>query len=143
MNGTCPLSFERICFTRSLGGQLRCFQLFYAHKALWERASLCPYKFIPPILQTSTYYLPQPKVHQPISLIQALYSLHFLYTGCFWLIKFCSRGCRKTNTHTYIQTNKHTHNTFLKTILVNQMHAHSRPLAGCGCAPGLSIITEN
>ena len=27
------------------------FKLFYAHTALWERPSLCPYKLTPPIFQ--------------------------------------------------------------------------------------------
>ena len=70
-------------------------------------------------------------------LIQAL---HISYTGCFWLIKLCSRGCGKINKqtyihayihtciHTYIHTYKQTYtHTLWKTIAVNQAHVHSQP----------------
>ena len=66
-----------------------------------------------------------------------VYSLHFSYTSCFWLLKLCSRGYGQTNKYTNIHTYTH---TFWKTILVNQAHAHSRPLAGYGHTPGLKTL---
>ena len=32
-----------------------------------------------------------------ISIIQVLFSLYFFYTGCFYNLMVCSRGCIKTN----------------------------------------------
>jgi len=100
MNVACPPLIRRNVLPGSLGGHL---QLFYAHAAVWERPSLCPYKLAPPLFQTGMYYPPQTKVHQPKSLKQALYRLHFSYTGCFWLIKALPIWVRKdkqTNIHT-------------------------------------------
>jgi len=56
MNGHASLSLKRICLPGSLGHQLRCFSAGYACKALWERPSPYPYKLVPPIFQTGTYY---------------------------------------------------------------------------------------
>ena len=67
------------------------------HTALWEKPSLCHSTHV------SNWHI-LPALNQPIRLIQALYSLHISYTGCFWLLKLCSRGCRKTNLHTYMHT---------------------------------------
>ena len=100
INGTCPFSFKRILIAQETNYVV--FQLFYAHIALWEKPLLSPCKLAPSLFQTGLHYLPQTKVYQPIRLIQALYSLHFWYTGCFWLLKLCSCGYRKTNIHTYI-----------------------------------------
>ena len=44
------------------------------------------------------------------------------YIGCFYNLMICSRGCRKTYTHTYM----HTH-FFFKTILGNQVPAVGMP----------------
>ena len=141
MNGTYPLLLKRICLTwykvGSLGGQLRC-----------SSAVLCLYspfgKGLDYVLTNSLHPYFKPAritclkpVHQPISSIQALYSLNFSSTGCFWLLSFAHVGAER---QTYIQTT-YTH-TFPKTILVNQGCAHSRFLASCGRAPGLKEVNK-
>ena len=62
----------------------------------------------------------QAKAYLCISVIQALFSLYFLYMGYFHQLVVFSRGCRKTNKYTNIHTYTH---TFRKTISRNQAHA--------------------
>ena len=60
-----------------------------------------------------------------IRLIQALYTLHFSYTGCFWLVRICLCGCGKTTNmhiciHTYVRTYIH---TYIHTYMYIHVHA--------------------
>ena len=71
------------------------------------------------------------------SCMQAAFSLQsFAYVGVERQTNI--HTCMHTYIHTYIHTciHPHTHtqsHTFQKAILVNQVCAHSQPLAGCGC----------
>ena len=53
---------------------------------------------------------------------------------CYWLLKFCSCGCGKTNKYKYIQTYMQTYTLFVKQFQQTR-HAHSRPKH----VPGLKI----
>jgi len=67
---------------------------------------------------------------------QALLSLYFSYMGCFHQLMVFSRGHRKINKYTNMQTCIHTY-TFQKTISRNQACTHSWPTVGCGHMPSL------
>ena len=54
--------------------------------------------------------------------------------GCFYQLLVCSCGCGKTN-----KCAKKCTQTFWKTVLINQVHAHSWPMASCGPSPGLKV----
>jgi len=98
------LSFEGSCYIwQSRRSTTLFFSCFYAHTVLRKgfhcvHTNLISNQHVFPALNQSSF---------AYSVIQAFYSLHFSYTGCFWLIKFCSCVCKKTNTRMYYTLHFH------------------------------------
>ena len=119
MNRTRPLSFiqrKPVCL------------------AVWETNYVVFQPLGKASLQTHSTHISNWHFLNPISVLQAFYSLHFLHTGCFQPIEFCSRGGGKTNIYKQIQTNRHTH-----TLLKKYFSKPGTPTASqsCGHMPGL------
>jgi len=93
VNKTHPLSFKESHYKRQprrlTTSFFSCFTPIKLLRKVFTMSSLTCSTHI------SNWYI-LPTLNQSSAANKCIYSLHFSYTGCFWLIKFSSCGCRKT-----------------------------------------------